>query len=205
VTGDPGRSPAPVVDNSNPGGVDGEHATGLGSCAGENLLAVLDGAKLSGSIKSRRKPGRAACAAHPRQGLSWAGDSRPRPRTSSLSLLPSANGSPSIPRQLRAPKPWFPPAGMMRCHVIVVGRGGWRLIGAEGVGRRTDSMVQKGRANQWRRVRDWRARPSVPAIGRQSGRADSGAASAASLLELQPTRERPLTLLAARVADDDMV
>ena len=46
VTVDPEDVPVTVVDNSTPGGVDGERATGLGSCAVGSLLAVLDGAEL---------------------------------------------------------------------------------------------------------------------------------------------------------------
>ena len=46
MTVDPEDVPVTVVDHPNLGGVDGEHATGLGSCAVGNLLAVLDGAQL---------------------------------------------------------------------------------------------------------------------------------------------------------------
>jgi hypothetical protein len=46
MTVDPEDVPVTVVDHSDPGGVDGERATGLGTCAVGSLLAVPDGAQL---------------------------------------------------------------------------------------------------------------------------------------------------------------
>src|SRR6185436_19658143 len=66
--GDGNIVPVAVEGNSNPGGVDGERATGLADCAARSLLAAACGAESLGSQYLRRMPERTARMPCTKQG-----------------------------------------------------------------------------------------------------------------------------------------